>query len=66
MMKRHEVEKMFKDKIDGMSDEELAELSYELDLHTKLMWDEEFGYFLVNDEINERWEELEAKKEENA
>ncbi len=60
MMKRHEVEKMFKDRIEGMDDASLAELSYEFDMDIALMWDQEFGYFLVDDEIVERCAELDA------
>lgn len=63
MMKRHEVERMFKDRIDGMDDLALVNLSYDMDMDISLFWDEESGYFLVDDEIIQHQAELDAKAE---
>ena len=63
MMKRHEVEKMFKDRIEGMDDLALVNLSYDMDMDISLFWDEESGYFLVDDEIRQHQVELDAKAE---
>lgn len=63
MMKRHEVVKMFQDKVDSMDGLALVNLGYDLDMDLNLFWDEEEGYFLVDDEILQHQIDLDAKAE---